>query len=210
MRDATLARYTGALAAVGGGTWGVAGFFWSAFDGCPEPLCLTGISNTRTAVSLTGLLMVLSMSMLAAAGFAAILVVGRQGALRLPGAVPGAVGAVTCALGLTDMMLILGFSEGSVDTYLEEAGAGILAILTGITLVGCVLLGVRGLSRAVGAFFVIGAFSLASATNDSTPQALLVATSGMCWCAAGLLLLLRTSDAPPIGGSARRSIAAAE
>jgi hypothetical protein len=210
MHDATLARYTGALAAVGGGTWGVAGFFWSAFDGCPEPLCLTGMSNMETAGSLTELLMVLSMSVLAAAGFGVILVVGRQGALRLPGAVPGAVGAVTCALGFTDMMLILGFSEGPGYLNLEEAGAGILVILTGITLVGCVLLGVRGLPRAVGTFFVIGAFSLASATNDSTPQGFLVATSGLCWCAAGLLLLLRTRDAPPIGRSARRSITTAE
>lgn len=210
MRDAMLARYTGALAAVGGGTWGVAGLFWSAFDGCPEPLCLTATSDTTTAVSVTGLLMVVSMSMLAAAGFGVILVVGRQGALRLPGAVPGAVGAVTCALGFVDMMLILASSEGPADPYLEEAGGGMLAILAGISLVGCVLLGVHGLPRAVGALLVIGAFSLASATNDSTPQALLVAMSGMCWCAAGLLLLLRTRDKPPIGRPARRSIAAAE
>ena len=207
MRDATLRRYTGAFAAVGGGTWALAGFFWSALAECREPLCPSE-TDTRTTESLTQLLLVLSMMMLAAAGFGVILVVGRRGALRLPGAIPGAVGAVTCALGFIFMLLVLGSSEGAGDSYLEKAGVGVLAILAGISLVGCVLLGVPGLPRLVGAFLVIGAFSLAAATNDSMPLAVLVATSGICWCGAGALLLLPPRGDAMTEGQARRSIAA--
>lgn len=207
MRDATLTRYTGAFAAVGGGTWALAGLFWSALDQCREPLCPSGI-NTRTTESLTQLLLVLSMMMLAAAGVGVILVVGRQGALGLPGAIPGAVGAGTCALGFIFMLRALGSSRGAGDPDFEQAGVGLLAILAGITLVGCVLLGVSGLPRLVGAFLVIGALSLAAATNDSMPLALLVATSGMCWCGAGALLLLLARGAAVTERPARRSIAA--
>lgn len=207
MRDETLARYTGAFAAVGGGTWAVAGSFWSALDECREPMCPSRFFYTPTTVSLAELLQVLSMMMLATAGVGVIFVVGRQGSLGLAGAVPGAIGAVTCAVGLASMVLAVGLSDSPGDAYLERSGPGVLAVLAGITLNGVVLLGVPGLARAVGALFVVGALSLAAATNDSMPQAVLVAASGMCWCGAGALLLLGTRDvrAP---GRARRSIAA--
>jgi hypothetical protein len=206
MRDDTLARYAGAFAAVGGGGWALANALSAVLEDCRRPLCTV---DTAHATEFSAqLLFILSAMLLAAAGVGLVLLVGRQGALRLLGAVPAAVGAVTCAVGFALLWFVVALSDSPGGPYMDEAAVAMIGVLLGITLIAGVLLGIGGLPRAVGAFLLTGALLLASATNESMPTVVLMVGSGMCWCGAGSLLLLGTRDVPRTMRPARRSIAA--
>jgi hypothetical protein len=194
MRDDTLARYTGAFAAVGGGAWALANLLKAALDECRWQRCPVGVASPTTS-SLVELLFLFSMMMVATAGIGLVFLVGRQGALGLLGAVPAALGVVSCTSGFALLWVAVAMSGGPVNPSLGPAAFGGLAVLLGTTLIGCVLLGVRGLPRAVGGFVLFGFLLLACTSNESMPVVVLVVASGMCWCGAGSLLLLRTRDA---------------
>lgn len=210
MRDETLARYTGALAAVGGGTFAVTNFVATASGSCQEPLCPLSTVASGPSPSVTGLMIVLSLMMLAAAGVGLVVLVGRQGALRLLGAVPAAAGAVACAFGFMSLLSVIGLSDGPVGPYPEDiaVGIGFLGAFAGITLISCALLGIRGLSQAIGGFLFTGALLLAATINETMPVGLLSVVCGMCWCGAGALLLLPAREGSVNERPIRRSIAA--
>jgi hypothetical protein len=212
MRDDTLARYTGAFAAVGGGGLAVTSFAATAAGSCQEPLCPLETVTSGPPPSVTGLIVVLSLMMLAAAGVGLVVLVGRRGALRFLGAVPAAVGAVACAIGFMLLLSVIGLSDGPVGPYPEDiaVGVGVIAAFAGITVIGCALLGIRGLSQAIGAFLCTGALLLAASINDSMPAGALSVVCGMCWCAGGALLLLPAREGQMTERSARRSVTAAD
>lgn len=210
MRDETLARYTGAFAAVGGGTFAVTSFVATAAGSCQQPLCPLGIVASGPRASVSGLIVVLSLMMLAASGVGLVVLVGRQGALRLLGAVPAAAGAVACAIGFLSLLSAIGLNDGPVGPYPEDiaVGIGFLGVFAGITLISLVLLGTRGLSQAIGAFLFTGALLLAATINETMPVGALSVVCGMCWCGAGALLLLPARQASVNEQPARGSIAA--
>lgn len=208
MRDATLRRYTGAFAAVGGGTWAVTSFFMAASGACQGQACPLEAMTPGLTRSVAGLFVSLSLMLLAAAGVGLVFVVGRQGALGILGAVPGAVGAVTCAAGFACLVFGMGSDDDFDGPYSAVTGIGIITVYAGITLVSCVLLGVRGPSQAIGGCLLTWSLLLAATLNESTPGGALAVASGMCWCGAGALLLLPPRGDAMTEGQARRSIAA--
>ena len=195
MHDELLARYTGASAAVGGGALALTSSLAAAQDSCREPLCPLTTFSRSPLPSVGQLIVLFGLMLLAAAGVGLVLMVARQGALRLLGAIPAAVGAVCCALGFASLLLVVGFSDGPIGRFPEDLALalGILAVFAGLTLISFVLLGVRGLSQAIGGCLFLGALLLATTINETTPVGLLSVVSGVCWCAAGALLLLPLS-----------------
>jgi hypothetical protein len=192
MFDDRLTRCTGALAAVGGAGWALAGFLLAALDGCTSPVCEGTVMDDESTMATLVVLFTVALVFVAAAGVGLALVAARLGALRVPGAVAGAIGAGACAVGIVCVAAagVLNLDGGDMSERSGMAVAlGVSAILAGLAAVGCVLLGVRGRPRAVGAFVLLGIVLLASAVGEPEPWVLLVVPCGMCWCAAGSLLL---------------------
>ena len=203
MHDDLLARYTGAFAAVGGGALVAISSLATAEGSCREPLCPLTIFSRSWLSSVGQLIVLLGLMMLAAAGVGLVLMVARQGALRLLGAIPAVVGAVCCAFGFASLLLLIGFSDGLLGGFPEDLALalGILAVFAGLTLISLVLLSVRGLPRAVGACLFSGALLLATTINETTPVGLLSVVSGVFWCGAGALLLLPFPQPPAVVAS---------
>jgi hypothetical protein len=192
MLDDRLTRCTGALAAVGGAGWALAGFLLAALDGCTSPACPATVMGDESAMPTLIVLFAVALVFVAAAGIGLALVAVRLGALRVPGAVAGAIGALACAVGIVCVAAagVLNLDGGDMAEGSGTAVAlGVSAIVAGLSVVGCVLLGVRGRSRAVGAFVLLGIVLLASALDQPAHWVLLVVPCGMCWCGAGSLLL---------------------
>jgi hypothetical protein len=195
MVDELLARFAGSYAAVGGGVWAVVSFvqaWWP--NSCVGQECVA--SPTGSPVFLT-LAQTVGLMFVAIAGGCLVLAV-RRGRLGVPGAIAGAIGLFVCVAALLLMVPVttatLLFDVPSSGAMVEsEALVALPVLLVGVTVVGCVVLGVGVLPRAVGAFLLVGSVLLAT-SDEFVPAVIQAVAGGMCWCAAGAVVLLHTSS----------------
>jgi hypothetical protein len=184
--SSSFVRWSGLASVVGGALWVVGTLIHASKPrGCIAEEC--AFRPMRESGALDGILMLLSVLLLAVGAVELVTLVrrhGRFGRAGKAGVLIGAAGATLLVIATLAQAIFFGGDFALMPYFVVP---GLLALVVGFVLVGIAVLRAGVLPRWVAVLIIVGALSMLGA-NEQTARVLLTIPFGLAWVGLGYAL----------------------